>query len=58
MNIVRDLTDDDPVASVAYSPDWHEGVIGIVASKLVDTFKVPAIVFTKSNEEGLLKGSA
>ncbi len=56
--IVRDLTDDDPVASVAYSPDWHEGVIGIVASKLVDTFKVPAIVFTKSNEEGLLKGSA
>ncbi|HAZ12934.1 MAG: single-stranded-DNA-specific exonuclease RecJ [Bdellovibrionales bacterium GWA2_49_15] len=56
--MIRELEGDDPVASIAYSADWHEGVIGIVASKLVDTFKVPAIVFTNAQEEGLLKGSA
>ncbi|PID82753.1 MAG: single-stranded-DNA-specific exonuclease RecJ [Clostridiales bacterium] len=39
-----------------YGNDWHEGVIGIVASKLVDLYKKPAIVFT--NKNGILKGSA
>ncbi len=56
--VIRDLEGDDPVVSIAYSPEWHEGVIGIVASKLTDTFKVPAIVFTNAEEEGMLKGSA
>ncbi len=44
--------------SIVYKPDWHEGVIGIVASKLVDCFKVPAIVFTNSSEDGVIKASA
>ncbi len=43
--------------TIAYQPQWHEGVIGIVASKLVDTFKVPAIVFTDSGQEGIIKAS-
>ena len=32
-------------------------MIGIVASKLVETFKVPAIVFTDASEEGIIKAS-
>lgn len=44
--------------SVIYAPDWHEGVIGIVASKLVELYRVPAIVFTDSEESGLIKASA
>lgn len=44
--------------SIAYSPEWHEGVIGIVASKLVENFKVPAIVFTDAEEKGVIKASA
>jgi single-stranded-DNA-specific exonuclease len=40
-----------------YQPHWHEGVIGIVASKLVEAFKVPAIVFTDSEHEGVIKAS-
>ncbi|MBF0361578.1 MAG: single-stranded-DNA-specific exonuclease RecJ [Oligoflexia bacterium] len=36
---------------VVYNPNWHEGVIGIVASKLVDFFKVPSIVLTDLNSE-------
>lgn len=43
---------------IVYQPDWHEGVIGIVASKLVETFKVPAIVLTDAEDEGIIKGSA
>jgi single-stranded-DNA-specific exonuclease len=40
-----------------YRPHWHEGVIGIVASKLVETFEVPAIVFTNAEEDGVIKAS-
>ncbi|MBP5296368.1 MAG: hypothetical protein J6Y94_03445, partial [Bacteriovoracaceae bacterium] len=51
-------TQHEMLWAIAYAPHWHEGVIGIVASKLVETFLVPAIVFTDSNEAGLIKGSA
>ncbi len=40
-----------------FHPSWHEGVIGIVASRLKDYFYRPAIIFAKSGN-GLLKGSA
>ncbi len=43
--------------TIVYQPHWHEGVIGIVASKLVDTFKVPAIIFTDSEHQGVIKAS-
>ena len=43
-------------ATVVYHPEWHKGVIGIVASRLTENFYRPTIVFTKSN--GLLTGSA
>lgn len=49
-------SEDWPI-SIAFSPNWHEGVIGIVASKLVEEFKAPAIVLTKAEQEGILKGS-
>jgi len=35
---------------------WHEGVIGIVASRVARHFKRPAIVFSE-NDKGMLKGS-
>ncbi|WP_187647732.1 single-stranded-DNA-specific exonuclease RecJ [Nitrosophilus labii] len=40
---------------VAAGDDWHEGVVGIVASRLVDRFKKPAIILTKTGE--FYKGS-
>lgn len=43
--------------TIVYQPHWHEGVIGIVASKLVETFKAPAIVFTNSEHDGIIKAS-
>jgi single-stranded-DNA-specific exonuclease len=41
---------------VVYKPDWHKGVIGIVASRLSEEFYKPSIVLTSSN--GLASGSA
>lgn len=44
-------------ATIVYNPDWHKGVVGIVASRLVEAFYRPTIVFTKS-QGGLVTGSA
>jgi single-stranded-DNA-specific exonuclease len=41
---------------VLYAKDWHLGVIGIVASRLVDIYHRPAIML--SNVDGKVKGSA
>lgn len=37
--------------------DWHEGVLGIVASRLVQTYGKPAIVLTIDEEDHRMKGS-
>ena len=44
-------------ATIVYNPQWHKGVVGIVASRLVEAFYRPTIVFTRS-QEGLVTGSA
>jgi len=44
-------------ALVLYHPDWHEGVLGIVASKVADKFGKAVVVLTTS-DEGAIKGSA
>lgn len=43
-------------STVLYRPDWHKGVVGIVASRLIEKYYRPTIVLTQSN--GLLTGSA
>lgn len=42
---------------VIYNPNWFKGIIGIVASRLVEVFYKPTIVLTKSSD-GLITGSA
>lgn len=42
---------------VIYNPNWFKGIIGIVASRLVEIFYKPTIVLTKSSD-GLITGSA
>jgi single-stranded-DNA-specific exonuclease len=36
--------------TVVYDPSWHKGVIGIVASRLIETYYRPTLVFTKSGD--------
>ncbi len=43
-------------STVLYQPYWHKGVIGIVASRLIEKYYRPTIIFTKSN--GMITGSA
>lgn len=49
-------TQADQKTIVVAGPDWHVGVLGIVASKITNRFMKPAIVFSTQN--GLAKGSA
>ena len=49
--------DDLPIGLCLFEPDWHEGVIGILASRIKDKLHRPVIAFAK-NESGNLKGSA
>ncbi len=46
-----------PSALVLYQADWHQGVVGIVASKVKGRLNKPVIVMAKANDEEL-KGSA
>ena len=42
--------------TIVYNPDWHKGVVGIVASRLVEYFYRPTVVFTRSKD--FVTGSA
>jgi single-stranded-DNA-specific exonuclease len=55
-----DEGDEPPPAVVVFDPDFHEGVVGIVASRLKDKLHRPTFVFAASGAEGKeheLKGS-
>ncbi len=43
-------------STVLYQPHWHKGVIGIVASRLIENYYRPTVIMTKSN--GFATGSA
>lgn len=40
-----------------YHPEWHQGVIGILASRIKERYHRPVIAFARGSEDGLLKGS-
>lgn len=58
--IVSQMTEEEDEegagAVVLYNPDWHKGVIGIVASRLTEEFFRPAVVLTL--DDGIVTGSA
>lgn len=41
-----------------FDPDWHPGVVGLVASRLKDRLHRPVIAFAPGGDDGLLRGSA
>ncbi|WP_152286052.1 single-stranded-DNA-specific exonuclease RecJ [Flavicella marina] len=48
---IKNNREEDHYTSVVYQEDWHKGVIGIVASRLTETYYRPTLVFTKSGEK-------
>ncbi len=49
----------DPAAAalVYYADDWHRGVLGIVASRMVDRLHRPVFVLSRNPDDGLVQGS-
>jgi len=52
-----DNADDFPVGVCLFDEEWHEGVIGILASRIKDRLHRPVIAFARSTN-GMIKGSA
>lgn len=48
---ILDNAEEDRFTTVVYREDWHKGVIGIVASRLIENYYRPTLVFTKSGDK-------
>lgn len=48
---IIDNDEENKNTTVVYQEDWHKGVIGIVASRLIETYYRPTLVFTKSGDK-------
>jgi single-stranded-DNA-specific exonuclease len=52
----KDANQANAFSNVIFNKNWHKGVIGIVASRIIESYHKPTIVLTESN--GLITGSA
>ena len=50
------MIDKNKKSTVVFNEKWHKGVVGIVASRLIETYYKPTIVFAE--KDGVLTGSA
>nr|WP_314838268.1 single-stranded-DNA-specific exonuclease RecJ [uncultured Flavobacterium sp.] len=48
---IENKGEQERFTSVVFQEDWHKGVIGIVASRLIETYYRPTLVFTKSGDK-------
>ncbi len=48
---IRNNGEEGRYTSVVYKENWHKGVIGIVASRLTETYYRPTLVFTRSGDK-------
>ncbi len=48
---IEELKEQERLTTVVYQENWHKGVIGIVASRLTETYYRPTLVFTRSGEK-------
>ena len=48
---IEEQKEEGNATTVVYQEDWHKGVIGIVASRLIETYYRPTLVFTKNNNK-------
>ena len=48
---IQENKEEEGFTSVVYKDTWHKGVIGIVASRLTETYYRPTLVFTKSGDK-------
>lgn len=51
LNQIEENNEQNRFTTVLYQENWHKGVIGIVASRLIETYYRPTVVFTKSGDK-------
>ena len=51
LNQIEENQEQKRYTNVVFQEDWHKGVIGIVASRLIETYYKPTLVFTKSGNK-------
>ena len=51
LQLIEELKEQERFTTVVYGEHWHKGVIGIVASRLTETYYRPTLVFTKSGNK-------
>ncbi len=58
LRVEQEMTQGKHAAAVVVAdPGWHEGVVGIVASRVTEAFQKPAVVLAIRDAEGFAKGS-
>ncbi len=50
LNQIVENQEQNNYSSVVFQPDWHKGVVGIVASRLIETYYRPTVVFAASGD--------
>ena len=50
MDQIKDNQEEELYSTVVFQPDWHKGVVGIVASRLIETHYRPTVVFAASGD--------
>lgn len=56
MRYIESLKSDLDIV-IVFKPDWHEGIIGLVASMIKEKLHLPSVVLTEEKGSGVLKGS-
>ena len=51
LNQIIENNEENDFTTVVFQEDWHKGVIGIVASRAIETYYRPTLVFTKSGDK-------
>jgi single-stranded-DNA-specific exonuclease len=51
LTMIVEKGEESRMSTVVYRDSWHKGVIGIVASRLMETYYRPTLVFTKSGDK-------
>lgn len=54
LNQIIETNQLDNATTIVYDPSWNKGIIGIVASRLTETYYKPTLVFTDGNNDELV----
>lgn len=51
LDLIAELEEENRKTTVVFNPKWHKGILGIVASRAMETYYRPTLVFTKSGDK-------